>query len=178
MLRLGPTKLAKHFGVSRQSIYRAERAEHIRRGEDGKFNVAEARRDWLDSTPLAMGGIHSRLKDEPSEPHPPAEHPFLTALQQAWGMSLRSMALCLRELDTFKDEERHFACLSIMFLLQWKIVSGELGAPWGDSWDDSLTFSGDMALLIREGKKGVKAGSVELEAWLKKQPRISIKTEG
>lgn len=84
------------------------------------------------------------------------------------------MALCLRELETFKEEERHFGCLVIMFLLQWKIVSDDLGQSW-DS--DPLQFTGDMATLIREGRKGVKAGSIELEDWLKQEPRIDFQKE-
>ena len=176
MLRLGPTQLSKYLGISRQSIYRAEKSGHITRGSDGKFDPEQVRQDWRESTPLKMGGIHSRLKDAPAEPDLTTPHPALDILQQAWGISLRSMALCLRELDTFDEKDRHFGCLSIMFLLQWRIVGEELGYPW-DQWESQLKMTGDMATLIREGRKGVKAGAIELEEWLKKESRIDFQKD-
>ena len=171
MGHLGVTQLAKALGVSRQSVYRAEGSGHIVREADGKFDLERARADWLKRSRMQMGGIHSRMNEGPLAQDPHRQHPVLTIMQQTWARSLRSMALCLRELETFPESERHFVCLASMFLLQWRIVGNDLGPPW-DQWEESpLEMTGDMCTLIQPG------GGEELERWLKKQERLNIREE-
>ena len=113
MLRAGPSELSRILGISRQSIYRAELNNYIHREDDGKFDVEQTRRDWLDATPFSMGGIHDRISDDTG--HAP-QHRALSNLMDIWALSLKSMSLILREIQTFDEKDRHFQTLSLLFL--------------------------------------------------------------
>lgn len=158
---LGATELAKALGVSRQSVYRSEKAGRIKRKSNGLFDLAKVRTDWVNSTGLKMNGS-SRMLSEPKCESEPSEHPALTFFQSLWGASLRTMALCLRDKGQLSAPDC-FDCLSVLFFVQWEIISQDLELPEGHL----MKFTGPMEKLITLDGKGT------LEKWLDDQPHMN-----
>lgn len=160
MGRMGATELAKALGVSRQSVYRAERAGKINREPGGSFDFAKVRRAWLETSELKMGSIHSRITRE-LEAENPQCHSGLDLLQATWSVTLRAMAMALRDLGGLSPEKT-FQTLSTMFLIQWSAVGQIAGIPEGEP----LEFTGNLAMLLNTTDQKT------LEAWLSKEPTI------
>ena len=71
---LGVVGLAKALGVSRQSVYDAEKSGRIEREVSGKFNVAKARAAWERQAPK-IDNFARREAKKPVEPERPTKHP-------------------------------------------------------------------------------------------------------
>ena len=160
MEHLSVTELAKALGVSRQSVYRAERAGKIKREPGGSFHFATVRRAWLETSELKMGSIHTRIARE-LEGENPRSHVGLDLLQAVWGVTLKASALALRDLGGLSPEKA-FQTLATMFFIQWSAVGQLAGIPE----EQPLEFTGDLAKLLNA--RDQKA----LEDWLNKEPSI------
>ena len=160
MEHLSVTELAKAMGVSRQSVYRAERAGKIKREPGGSFHFATVRRAWLEASELKMGSIHSRITRE-LEGENPRSHVVLDLLQAVWSVTLRGMAMALRDLGGLSPEKA-FQTLSTMFFIQWAALGQLAGIPE----EQPLEFTGDLAKLLNARDQKT------LEDWLKKEPSI------
>ncbi|MCA9469557.1 MAG: hypothetical protein KC643_29505 [Nitrospira sp.] len=160
MEHLSVTELAKALGVSRQSIYRAERAGKIKREPGGSFDLTKVRKAWLETSELKFGSIHSRITRE-LEGENPQCHSGLDLLQAVWSVTLRASAMALRDLGGLSPKVA-IKCLGVLFLLQWHVLGESLRIPE----NQELEFSGDLAKLLnaRDQKS--------LEAWLNQEPSI------
>lgn len=157
---LGATELAESLGVSRQSVYRAEKYGRIKRESSGLFDLEKVRRDWSSNTDLKMNGA-SRCLSEGQDEREPSEHPAFEQLQATWNNTLGAMALCLRDLGQL-DSQATLRILGVLFLFQWKALSDHLEIPD----DQPFKFRGSMLKLV--SAKGPK----DLVKWLDSQPVI------
>ncbi|MDR4485521.1 MAG: hypothetical protein R3B95_20385 [Nitrospirales bacterium] len=158
---LGATELAKALGVSRQSVYRAEKYGRIKRESSGLFDLEKVRRDWSNNTNPKINGASWYLSEGQGKPE--SEHPALSYLQAVWAHSLNGMAQVLRDVGGLSPKTA-YQCVAIMFLIQWEVLAEANNIPESQR---SIQFTGAMKDLINlKCRKG-------LEKWLDAQPAIN-----
>ncbi len=154
---VGPAQLARALGIARQTVNKAESMGKITRSPNGKFDLEQTRRDWIESThPLRVKvkepGPAGRLQAE--------NFPLVEFWIKLFNDSAGPVATLLkRESSLTPKEVWHFMALS--FLIQWEIVAGMIA----DGGELTLELVGAAKLL------GTVEGQKQLEEWLKKSSR-------
>jgi len=151
---LGPAALAREFGVSHQSVNRAEARGKITRSENGKFDLERTLCDWVANTHPARLGITQPPKASTPSEHQPLINFWITLFNNKAG----AMAILLKQ-DSNLSSKEVWEYLSTVFLIEWEVIS-------------QMFVNGNELPLELEGVAklmGSVEGQKELEEWLEKR---------